>query len=787
MKKRNGIVILIIFAIITVLLGYTALVGWGPTGTGSFKNIRTGLDLSGGVSITYQAVDSNPSAEDMNDTIFKLQQRVDQYSTESLVYQQGTNRINIEIPGVSDANAILEELGKPGSLLFTDPDGNQIMDGSDVADAQAVTYNDSTTGLREYAVDLTLTSEGAEKFADATSANVGKAISINYNGEPVSAPTVQEAITGGKAQITGMGDMESAENLASFIRIGALSLELEEIYSNVVGATLGQEALNTSLIAGVIGILIVMIFMIAVYRISGVASAWALLIFLFLDLIGLNAFDVTLTLPGIAGVILTIGMAVDANVIIYARMREERAAGREIFSSIKEGFKKAFSAIFDGNITTLIAAAVLYFFGTGSIVGFAITLAIGIIVSMFTALVVSRFMSYSFYAIGAKSDRMYGRLKERKPFRFVQRKNIFFAIAIVLVLLTPVGMAVHSATDGSTFNFGLDFVGGTATTVDFGEDISLDELDSEVKPIVAEVTGDQNISFQQISGTTQVTIKTRTLSVDERENLDTKLSEAYSDLDPEKITAENISSTISSEMRSSALRAVIIAVICMLVYIWLRFRDIRFASSAIIALVHDILVVLTFYCWFRFSIGSTFIAVMLTILGYSINSTIVIFDRIRENMKMMKGEPLRDIVNASITQTLTRSIYSSLTTFITIFVLFLLGVPSIREFALPIMIGLIAGAYSSIFVTGPLWYVFKTKIGKNRIQEQPEVVPAAAWTSGGTTGMTGSDDLSNLFGNGSTSRISVSETPGGAKKAMEEINKTSSVVKPPRKKRKRRQ
>ncbi len=775
MKKKRSVVILIVMAAITVLLGYTAIAGWGPTGTGSFRNIRTGLDLSGGVSITYETVDPNPSAEDMSDTIYKLQQRVDNYSTESLVYQQGLNRINIEIPGVSDANAILEELGKPGSLSFMDPNGVEVLTGADVASAEGMTYTDNNTGQREYVVSLTLTPEGTKKFADATTDHVGEQISIVYDNTLVSAPFVQEAITTGKCQISGMTDMEEAKNLASFIRIGSLSLELEEIYSNVVGASLGQEAISTSLMAGLIGIIIVMIFMICVYRISGLAASWALLVFVFLDLIAMNAFDVTLTLPGIAGVILTIGMAVDANVIIYARMREERAAGRDIYSSIKEGFKKAFSAIFDGNITTLIAAIVLYFFGTGTIVGFAITLAIGIVLSMFTALVISRYLSYSFYGIGATSDKAYGKLKERKPIRFVQRRKIFFVIAIIMVILTPIGMAVHQGTDGSTFNFGLDFVGGTATTIDFEEPLSLTDLDNDVKPIVSEVTGDNAISFQQIAGTDQVTIKTRQLSVEERESLDDKLMEAYPSIDKEKITSENISSTISGEMREAALRAVIIAVICMLIYIWFRFRDVRFASSAIIALIHDILVVLTFYCWFRLSIGSSFIAVMLTILGYSINSTIVIFDRIRENMKIMKGQPLRDIVNTSITQTLTRSIYSTLTTFITIFVLFIMGVPSVRDFALPIIIGLIAGAYSSIFVTGSLWYIFKTKVGKNRIIDKPEAIPETAGAGAAVVEDKAED----------TAKKETVHEINSAKKAMEE--KTSTVVKPPKKKRKRRQ
>lgn len=726
MKKKQSIVILVICAVLTVLLGFTAIKGWGPTGTGSMANIRTGLDLSGGVSITYQTKTENPSQEDMDDTIYKLQQRVFQYSNEAQVYQQGSNRINIEIPGENDANAILEELGKPGSLVFQDESGNTVLEGTDIADAQGVARTDSTTGQREYMVDLTLTEAGKSKFAEATTNNVGKRISIVYDGEVISSPTVKSAITEGTAQIDGMAGIDEAKNLAAVIRIGSLSLELEEIYSNVVGAQLGQDALSSSVMAGAIGVLIVIIFMIFAYRISGLAAGWALVVFTFLDLICLNAFDVTLTLPGIAGVILTIGMAVDANVIIYARMREELTAGRGLHGSIQAGFKKAFSAIFDGNVTTLIAAAVLYLLGTGSIRGFAITLAMGIVLSMFSALVVSRVLSYAFYGAGIRNEKFYGKIKAHKPINFVGKKNLVFIISAVLILSAPVGMAVYNANTGKALNYSLDFIGGTATTVDFGEKLSLSDLDSQVQPVVSEVTGDANVQFQQINGTDQVIIKTRELNVDEREQLNTALAGKFSNIKAAEITAENISSTISGEMRSNAMKAVVIAVIFILLYIWFRFRDLRFASSAVLALVHDILIVLAFYVLSRFSVGSTFIAVMLTILGYSINATIVIFDRIRENLSIMKGSSLKLIVNTSVTQTLTRSIYSSLTTFITIFVLYLLGVPSVREFALPIIVGILVGAYSSVCLTGSLWYIMKTKLGKKKIIDKEEVPELSA-------------------------------------------------------------
>ena len=739
MKKNKGIVVLLLTAIITVFLCYTAGVGIGPTGTGSAKNIKTGLDLSGGVSITYQTKESNPSSEDMSDTVYKMQKRVEQYSTEAQAYKEGDNRITVEIPGATDADAILNDLGKPGSLCFieqTDADGNQnftsgsngyvlsrsldeireagsvVLEGTDVADAQGGAYQSSQNSSREYAVSLTLTDDGKKKFADATEANVGKQIAIVYDDQILSAPKVNEAITGGQAQITGMSGVEEAQNLASYIRIGSLSLELEELRSSVVAAQLGEEAISTSVMAGAIGLVIVILFMIFVYRVPGFVAGIALILYTALVLITLNAFDITLTLPGIAGIILGIGMAVDANVIIYARIREEITAGNSVKTSIKLGFSKAFSAIFDGNITTLIASLVLMWLGSGTVKGFAYTLAIGIIISMFTALVVSRFIVNALYAVGVRDPKFYGKEKERKAFDFVGKRKIFFILSIVLILCGPLAMVIHHQTDGTSLNYALDFSGGTATTVTFNEDMDIKKIDSDVTPVVEEVTGDKNVQPTKVVGTNQVVIKTRTLSQEEREKLSEALVEKF-DIDDSLTTTESISATVSSEMRRDAIVAVIVATICMLLYIWFRFKDVRFASSAVLALLHDVLIVLTFYAVSRTSVGNTFIACMLTIVGYSINATIVIFDRIRENMHGSKNPSnLPEIVNNSIMQTLTRSIYTSFTTFVMVAVLYVMGVSSIREFAAPLMVGVICGAYSSVCITGALWLVMRQHIKK---------------------------------------------------------------------------
>lgn len=744
MKKNKGVVTLIVTVLVMAALGFVSIWGIGTEKAGSAAGIKQGLDLAGGVSITYQVVgDENPSTEDMDDTIYKLQQRVQGYSTEAQVYKEGTDRINIEIPGVSDANSILEDLGRPGALYFiaqTDAQGNQnysytgagatgyslnktieelqadgsiVLEGTDVEAADGGSGSDSL-GNSQFVVDLVFTSAGASKFADATTkafAN-NQSIGIYYDGDFISVPNVEAALTDGRAQITGMGTFEQAERLASQIRIGGLKLELEELRSNVVGAQLGEEAVHTSLLAALIGLVIIALFMIVVYRIPGLASVLALIIYTCLIVICLNIFELTLTLPGIAGIILSIGMAVDANVIIFARIREEITVGKTVRNAIDTGFQKALSAIVDGNVTTLIAALVLGIKGSGTVKGFAYTLGLGIVLSMFTALFVTRQILKAFFAVGLKDVKYYGTNKEKGTVNFLSKKNIFFGCSIAVIVLGFVFMGINGATTGKVLNYSLDFVGGTSTNVTFNEDMELAAIDTNVVPVFTDITGDGAVQVQKVAGSNEVIFKTRELNLSEREQLNSALVEKFG-VNEELITAETISSTISSEMKNDAVIAVIIATICMLIYIWFRFKDIRFAASSVAALVHDVLVVLAFYAVAKVSVGSTFIACMLTIVGYSINATIVIFDRIRENLgTMLKKDSLEELVNRSISQTLSRSIFTSLTTFIMVAALYVLGVTSIKEFALPLMVGIVCGTYSSVCITGALWYVLRTKIKK---------------------------------------------------------------------------
>lgn len=742
MKKSRAILVLILMVVALAGIGFIDIWGIDGKGKGSASDINLGLDLAGGVSITYQVVgEEEPDATDMSDTIAKLQKRVEKYSTEAIVYQEGADRINIEIPGVSDANLILQELGRPGTLYFIaeigadgtpnysykmelgqytldktfeqlEADGSIKLVGTDIANAQATSYLDQMQN-QKIAVELTMTPEGSEKFAQATreAYNGGinkRTLAIYYDGQFVSVPTVNAEITQGKAIIEGQQDFEEAEKIASTIRIGGLKLELEELHSKVVGAQLGVEAISTSLKAGLIGFIIVAIFMIAVYFISGVASVIALALYVVLVVLLLNGFAITLTLSGIAGIILSIGMAVDANVIIFARIREEIAAGISVRTSLKTGFDKALSAIVDGNITTLIAAAVLWFLGPGTVKGFAQTLALGIGLSMFTALVITKLVLYAFYGLGFKDEKWYGVAKARKNIDFLSKKKWFFGVSAALAIAGFVVMGVYHMNTGDALNFSLEFKGGTATTVTFDKAMTLDEVNKDVLPYVEEIAKSA-VQIQTVQNSNEIIFKSASLNVEQREAMDQMFMDKFN-IPQSMITTETISSTISDEMKSDTIVAVLVAIVCMLIYIRIRFSDIRFGISSVVALLHDVLIVLAFYAVARVSVSNTFIACMLTIVGYSINATIVIFDRVRENMaEMTRKETLKDVVNKSVTQTLSRSIFTSFTTFIMVAALYVLGVTSIREFALPLMVGILCGTYSSICIAGGLWHVLREK------------------------------------------------------------------------------
>ncbi len=703
---------------------YMAIFGVGSNGTGKAENIPFGLDLQGGLSVTYQITTADPQADEISATIDKLQRRVDSYSSEGEVYQEGSDRIAVEIPvdtSKYDAHAILDDLGQPGQLEFLDETNyvlwasgqeyTYILNGADIKNAEAGIIQGDMGN--DYIVQLTFTDEGAKKFADGTTANVGKPIYIIYDNAVQSAPRVNEPINDGVATIDGMANYEEAEQLASTIKIGALPLELQQIQYNIVGAKLGQEAVNTSINACIVGLIIIAVLMIVVYRVPGFLADLALASYVILMLLILSIRGITLTLPGIAGIILSIGMAVDANVIIFTRIKEEIAAGKGVRDAVKEGFNKALSAILDGNITTLIATVVLMALGTGSIKGFAITLMVGIVLSMFTALVVTKLLLNIALNLGIKSPKCYGKAKTPKVVNYVKASKYCMIASAIAVILGLVFMPINKSTTGKELNYSLEFTGGTSTTVTFNEAYTLEKAEAEVIPVITEATGVSaaDIQVQTVEGTNQVIFKTTELTEDDAAKLEDALKAKFG---VTEITAQSISSTISGEMKSNAIIAVIISAILMLIYIAVRFSDVKFGASAVLALLHDVMFVFMIYSVGKLSVGNTFIACMLTILGYSINATIIIFDRIRENLKIMHRQEIDVIVNTSIAQTFTRTIYTSLTTFVMVLMLFVMGVSSLKEFTFTLMAGVVCGAYSSICITGPLWLLLKKTSDKKK-------------------------------------------------------------------------
>ena len=729
--KRKAVINLIIFFLLLAGGIYMAIAGVGKNESGKTANVPLGLDLQGGLSVTYEIQDEKPSSDEINATVDKLQRRVDAYSSEGEVYQEGNDRITVEIPLNTekvDAHDVLDELGQPGQLLFLDSTNYTIwqsnqsngtndayeaaLTGSDIKNAQAG-VDDSGT-VKDYVVQLQFTDEGAQKFAAVTSANIGKPIYIIYDGAVASAPTVQAAITDGNAVINKISSYEEAENLASTIKIGALPLELKQIQYNIVGAKLGQKAVSTSLIAGAIGFALVCVLMIVLYRFPGFIASLALTGYVVLVLLILSIRHITLTLPGIAGIILSIGMAVDANVIIFTRIREEISAGNGVRAAVKAGFSKALSAILDGNITTLIATVVLMALGSGSIKGFAVTLMLGIVLSMFTALFVTKMLLNSFLELGVQNPKMYGKAKEPKIHGYVKNFKICGIASLIVIVAGLAFLGVNHSRIGKSLNYSLEFTGGTSTTATFAEDnvYTLERAESEVAPAIAEAVGIDagTIQIQTVEGTNQVIFKTAELTEEQSAKVDDLLKSQFA---ATEVDNQSISSTISGEMKKDAIVAIAVSSVLMLLYIAFRFSDVKFGVSAVLALVHDVLVVFAAYSIGTLSVGNTFIACMLTIVGYSINATIIIFDRIRENMRTQDSkESLEELVNKSIGQTFTRTIYTSLTTFIMVFVLFVMGVASLKEFTFTLMLGIVCGAYSSVCITGPLWYTMKKKFAK---------------------------------------------------------------------------
>lgn len=726
--------ILVILCIALVLsVAVCGIDSWGLGGIFEKDTIRLGLDLSGGSIITYSAVTEDTGdtlAKGMNGILESMRTRLDsQGLTEANVYLVGDKMITLEIPNVTDPNEAVEQFGAAAVLTFKNADGDIILEGRDVAEAKAGYYQNED-GVAEWLVQLKLTDEGAEKFAAATkeAAANGTNITTYIDDELISTAGVdkkyaEEGITGGEASISGSFDRDSARALAGNINAGALAynLSLEEL--RAVGPTLGEKSLETSLQAGAIGLLLVAIFMIIYYRIPGLMASIALCAYVGLFMLVLALTKANLTLPGIAGIILSIGMAVDANVIIFERIKEEIRGGKSTKAALKAGFSRAFSAILDSNVTTFIAAGVLYVLGSGSIKGFAITLGLGVILSMFTALVVTKYLLKLSIEMNLSTPALFG-VREKKAvtasgtgaeskkiISFVGSKVTLIVVCVILVI--GVGSFVIRG-----FNIDIDFSGGTEIQINLGREIT-PEICDEINGIIEsnEKLGHKYVSSTTKSGADSNTAIIRTgseeLSNEQQDALLTALEEKY-DINREEVELQitSVSPSIGSNLKQTAVIAILVAIVLMLAYISIRFK-VASGISAIICLVHDLFVMLIAYSLLQIPVNINIIAALLTILGYSINATIVIFDRVRENRKRAgESENFGETVDTSIRQSLSRSVNTTLTTLFTIGMVFIFGVDSIRNFALPLIVGLVAGLFSSVCLSGPVWVMIDKAFSK---------------------------------------------------------------------------
>lgn len=407
--KGKGSVMLLAMLLLAGILAFVSYQGIGEKKLGSVSNIKQGLDLSGGVQILYEADKQEVTETEMQSAVSLIQGRLDWNNwTEAEVAQEGAKRVRVDIPGVENAEEAIKEIGQTAQLSFVDEAGKVLLTGDMVADASKQVGQTSQQGISEPYVALEFTEEGKQLFAEATKQNIGKQIAIVLDDEVVSAPVVNAEITDGNAIITGHFTPEEAEKTAALIRAGSLPFNLNVLKMENVGARLGADALSTGLKAGIIGICLVLLFMLVMYKALGFAADWALVIYVGLELVALSALHITLTLPGIAGIVLSVGMAVDANVVIFERMKEELTMGHTLRVAVHNGFSRALPAIIDGNVTTLIAAGVLFWLGTGTVRGFAQTLMIGIIISMFTAIFITRMILQGMIYVGVNNPKFYG-------------------------------------------------------------------------------------------------------------------------------------------------------------------------------------------------------------------------------------------------------------------------------------------------------------------------------------------------------------------------------------------
>ncbi len=702
------------------------------------EKINLGLDLQGGMHLILQVELDKIPEEARKDAVDRalevIRNRIDEFGVrEPSIQKQGIDKIIIQLPGITDRKRALNIIGKTAHLEFRlvsdNPElvekatGGEVPEGYELKtlvhdklreeelllEKEPVLTGDKlltagvqfdTSGFGQPIVALTLDKDGGRIFSNVTqeavkkfrSDGIARRLAIVLDGKIHSAPQMKEHIPSGKAVITGNFTYDEASDLALVLRAGALPAPVVVAEERSVGPTLGQDSVKRGIIATLCGFAGVIILIAVYYLLSGMIAVFALLLNMVIIMGAMAAFGASLTLPGIAGIILTIGMSVDANVLVFERIREELRTGKTTRSAISSGYHRAFGTILDANITTLITALLLFYFGTGPIKGFAVTLSIGIISSMFTALFVTRVV-FDFLTRNKRelNLKMFSVIPSEPKINFVSKRFIAFALSLIIIGIGSVSFYMRGEE-----RYGIDFTGGMLKQVKFKSPIDIavirDAL-SEHGVIDAQIQtfGDQKSN--------EIIIRTKGETEDA---VDNALNALIGEDNYEILRVERVGPAVGSDLRKKAVKAIIFALLAILLYIGWRFRSVKYGFAAIAALFHDVLIAAGMLALTGREFSLPIIAALLTIVGYSLNDTIVIFDRIREDLKLMRKSTLTEVINKSVNQTLSRTLLTSVTTLLVVLFLFIFGGQVINDFAFTLLVGVIVGTYSSVYVASPL-------------------------------------------------------------------------------------
>lgn len=730
MKQKSRI---FTFVLVVVIL----LAGIGTTVQGILKDVKLGLDLQGGFEVLYEVEPLNGgkiTQSVLTDTTTALSNRIDQFGvSEPSIQVEGDNRIRVQLAGIDDQSSARELLSTTANLTFRDVHDNLLLDGTDLKEGGAAASFD-----QQNRPIVTLTLKDASKFADVTKKisemPLGENLLVvwmdfeegvdSYEKEVqkedpkfVSAASVDQVLNTTDVMISGNFTVQETKDLASVLNAGALPVKLIEKYSTSVGAQFGEEALKSTVFASVVGVVLIFIFMLLYYRLPGFVSIITLVVFTYLVLFVFNAINAVLTLPGIAALVLGIGMAVDANILTAERIKEELRVGKTIQEAYQLGSKQSLSAIIDAQLTTLLAAVVLFYFGTSSVKGFATTLMITIVLSFVTAVWLSRILIGLLIKSGYfNSPFFYGVPKKKiheeseglstldlstnfDRFDFVHNRKKFYSLSIIILLVGVVIISIFR------LDLGIDFSSGTRVEIMADEQINQEEIKDYIDEIG--FSSEDIVISGEEQNTAVITYKD---DLSQKEILTYK-AEVLDDYGHEP-NVSTVSPTVGQELVRNAIYALAIAALGIIIYVAFRFEW-RMGVGAIASLVHDVFFMVAIFSVFRLEVDITFIAAILTIVGYSINDTIVTFDRIRENVDR-KGvistkEELADIINKSLRQTMSRSVNTVLTVIIVVVALLIFGAPAIQNFSIALLIGLVTGMYSSICIAAQIWYTLKCR------------------------------------------------------------------------------